>query len=114
MNLQHEEENARIMIQMRKLGLNIEPSDNSARRAPSTPAVSHDGARCHVPIRLSPCRACWNGRGFRAVQASPTTTASRATSRSPREAGRSVGAFDRPRCATACTTTSSRRDEPDC
>ena len=37
----HEEENARFMIQMRKIGLKVEPvgETTSARRPPSTPAA---------------------------------------------------------------------------
>jgi branched-chain amino acid transport system substrate-binding protein len=53
----HEEENARIMIQMRKLGLNVEPvGDNlCAQTTIDAGGDAMNGARCHVPMTaLSP------------------------------------------------------------
>jgi branched-chain amino acid transport system substrate-binding protein len=53
----HEEENARIMIQMRKLGLQIEPvGDNlCAQTTIDAGGEAMNGARCHVPMTaLSP------------------------------------------------------------
>src|SRR5207245_10060514 len=53
----HEEENARIMIQMRKLGLNVEPvGDNlCAQTTIDAGGEAMNGARCHVPMTaLSP------------------------------------------------------------
>jgi branched-chain amino acid transport system substrate-binding protein len=53
----HEEENARIMIQMRKMGLNIEPlGDNlCAQTTIDAGGDAMNGARCHVPMTaLSP------------------------------------------------------------
>ena len=53
----HEEENARIMIQMRKLGLKVEPvGDNlCAQTTIDAGGEAMNGARCHVPMTaLSP------------------------------------------------------------
>jgi branched-chain amino acid transport system substrate-binding protein len=53
----HEEENARIMIQMRKLGLSVEPvGDNlCAQTTIDAGGDAMNGARCHVPMTaLSP------------------------------------------------------------
>jgi branched-chain amino acid transport system substrate-binding protein len=53
----HEEENARIMIQMRKLGLGVEPvGDNlCAQTTIDAGGDAMNGARCHVPMTaLSP------------------------------------------------------------
>jgi branched-chain amino acid transport system substrate-binding protein len=53
----HEEENARIMIQMRKMGLNLEPlGDNlCAQTTIEAGGDAMNGARCHVPMTaLSP------------------------------------------------------------
>jgi branched-chain amino acid transport system substrate-binding protein len=53
----HEEENARIMIQMRKLGLKVEPiGDNlCAQTSIDAGGEAMNGARCHVPMTaLSP------------------------------------------------------------
>jgi branched-chain amino acid transport system substrate-binding protein len=53
----HEEENARIMIQMRKLGLRVEPvGDNlCAQTTIDAGGEAMNGARCHVPMTaLSP------------------------------------------------------------
>jgi branched-chain amino acid transport system substrate-binding protein len=53
----HEEENARIMIQMRKLGLKVEPvGDNlCAQTTINAGGEAMNGARCHVPMTaLSP------------------------------------------------------------
>jgi branched-chain amino acid transport system substrate-binding protein len=53
----HEEENARIMIQMRKMGLNVEPlGDNlCAQTTIDAGGDAMNGARCHVPMTaLSP------------------------------------------------------------
>lgn len=53
----HEEENARIMIQMRKLGLKAEPvGDNLCAQSTITAGGdAMNGARCHVPMTaLSP------------------------------------------------------------
>jgi len=53
----HEEENARIMIQMRKLGLTVEPvGDNlCAQTTIDAGGDAMNGARCHVPMTaLSP------------------------------------------------------------
>jgi branched-chain amino acid transport system substrate-binding protein len=53
----HEEENARIMIQMRKLGLKVEPvGDNLCAQTTITAGGdAMNGARCHVPMTaLSP------------------------------------------------------------
>ena len=53
----HEEENARIMIQMRKLGFNVEPvGDNlCAQTTIDAGGDAMNGARCHVPMTaLSP------------------------------------------------------------
>jgi branched-chain amino acid transport system substrate-binding protein len=53
----HEEENARIMIQLRKLGLNVEPvGDNlCAQTTIDAGGDAMNGARCHVPMTaLSP------------------------------------------------------------
>jgi branched-chain amino acid transport system substrate-binding protein len=53
----HEEENARIMIQMRKLGLKVEPvGDNlCAQTTVDAGGEAMTGARCHVPMTaLSP------------------------------------------------------------
>jgi branched-chain amino acid transport system substrate-binding protein len=81
----HEEENARIMIQMRKLGLKVEPvGDNlCAQTTIDAGGEAMNGARCHVPMtRSRPCRACWRwGSASRSGSAAcPTTTGSRATS----------------------------------
>jgi branched-chain amino acid transport system substrate-binding protein len=53
----HEEENARLMIQMRKMGLKIEPvGDNlCAQTTINAGGDAMNGARCHVPMTaLSP------------------------------------------------------------
>jgi branched-chain amino acid transport system substrate-binding protein len=53
----HEEENARIMIQMRKMGLKVEPlGDNlCAQTTIDAGGDAMNGARCHVPMTaLSP------------------------------------------------------------
>ena len=53
----HEEENARLMIQMRKLGLKVEPvGDNlCAQTTIDAGGEAMNGARCHVPMTaLSP------------------------------------------------------------
>jgi branched-chain amino acid transport system substrate-binding protein len=53
----HEEENARIMIQMRKMGLSVEPlGDNlCAQTTIDAGGDAMNGARCHVPMTaLSP------------------------------------------------------------
>jgi branched-chain amino acid transport system substrate-binding protein len=53
----HEEENARIMIQMRKMALNVEPlGDNlCAQTTIDAGGDAMNGARCHVPMTaLSP------------------------------------------------------------
>jgi branched-chain amino acid transport system substrate-binding protein len=53
----HEEENARIMIQMRKMGLNVEPlGDNlCAQTTIDAGGEAMNGAKCHVPMTaLSP------------------------------------------------------------
>jgi branched-chain amino acid transport system substrate-binding protein len=53
----HEEENARIMIQLRKLGLRVEPvGDNlCAQTTINAGGEAMNGARCHVPMTaLSP------------------------------------------------------------
>ena len=53
----HEEENARIMIQMRKIGLTVEPvGDNlCAQTTIDAGGDAMNGARCHVPMTaLSP------------------------------------------------------------
>ena len=53
----HEEENARLMIQMRKLGLKVEPvGDNlCAQTTINAGGEAMNGARCHVPMTaLSP------------------------------------------------------------
>jgi branched-chain amino acid transport system substrate-binding protein len=53
----HEEENARLMIQMRKLGLKVEPvGDNlCAQSTIDAGGEAMNGARCHVPMTaLSP------------------------------------------------------------
>ena len=53
----HEEENARIMIQLRKLGLKVEPvGDNlCAQSTINAGGDAMNGARCHVPMTaLSP------------------------------------------------------------
>jgi branched-chain amino acid transport system substrate-binding protein len=53
----HEEENARLMIQMRKLGLTLEPvGDNlCAQTTINAGGEAMNGARCHVPMTaLSP------------------------------------------------------------
>ncbi len=53
----HEEENARIMIQLRKLGLKVEPvGDNlCAQTTIDAGGEAMNGARCHVPMTaLSP------------------------------------------------------------
>jgi branched-chain amino acid transport system substrate-binding protein len=53
----HEEENARLMIQMRKLGLKVEPvGDNlCAQTTINAGGDAMNGARCHVPMTaLSP------------------------------------------------------------
>jgi branched-chain amino acid transport system substrate-binding protein len=53
----HEEENARLMIQMRKLGLRVEPvGDNlCAQTTINAGGDAMNGARCHVPMTaLSP------------------------------------------------------------
>jgi branched-chain amino acid transport system substrate-binding protein len=53
----HEEENARLMIQMRKLGLRVEPvGDNlCAQTTIDAGGEAMNGARCHVPMTaLSP------------------------------------------------------------
>jgi branched-chain amino acid transport system substrate-binding protein len=64
----HEEENARIMIQMRKLGLNIEPvGDNlCAQTTIDAGGDAMNGARCHVPMTaLSPVPSMMDmGRRF--------------------------------------------------
>ncbi len=48
----HEEENARVMIQLRKLGLNVEPvGDNLCAQTSIDPAGDAiNGAKCHVPM----------------------------------------------------------------
>jgi branched-chain amino acid transport system substrate-binding protein len=53
----HEEENARLMIQMRKMGLKVEPiGDNlCAQTTINAGGEAMNGARCHVPMTaLSP------------------------------------------------------------
>jgi len=53
----HEEENARLMIQMRKLGMKVEPvGDNlCAQTTINAGGEAMNGARCHVPMTaLSP------------------------------------------------------------
>jgi branched-chain amino acid transport system substrate-binding protein len=53
----HEEENARLMIQMRKLGMNVEPvGDNlCAQTTINAGGEAMNGAKCHVPMTaLSP------------------------------------------------------------
>jgi branched-chain amino acid transport system substrate-binding protein len=53
----HEEENARLMIQMRKMGLKVEPvGDNlCAQTTINAGGDAMNGARCHVPMTaLSP------------------------------------------------------------
>jgi branched-chain amino acid transport system substrate-binding protein len=64
----HEEENARIMIQMRKLGLNVEPvGDNlCAQTTIDAGGEAMNGARCHVPMTaLSPVPSMMDmGRRF--------------------------------------------------
>ncbi|MFI5342527.1 MAG: ABC transporter substrate-binding protein, partial [Candidatus Methylomirabilales bacterium] len=48
----HEEENARVMIQLRKLGLNLEPvGDNLCAQTSIDPGGdAMNGAKCHVPM----------------------------------------------------------------
>jgi branched-chain amino acid transport system substrate-binding protein len=64
----HEEENARIMIQMRKLGLKVEPvGDNlCAQTTIDAGGDAMNGARCHVPMTaLSPVPSMMDmGRRF--------------------------------------------------
>ena len=64
----HEEENARIMIQMRKLGLGVEPvGDNlCAQTTIDAGGEAMNGARCHVPMTaLSPVPSMMDmGRRF--------------------------------------------------
>jgi branched-chain amino acid transport system substrate-binding protein len=57
MSYNHEEENARVMIQMRKLGLSVEPvGDNlCAQTTIDAGGAAMNGAKCHVPMTaLSP------------------------------------------------------------
>jgi len=65
----HEEENARIMIQLRKLGLNVEPvGDNLCAQTAIDPGGdAMNGARCHVPMTAaSPVPGMMDvGRRFR-------------------------------------------------
>ena len=64
----HEDENARIMIQMRKLGLGVEPvGDNlCAQTTIDAGGEAMNGARCHVPMTaLSPVPSMMDmGRRF--------------------------------------------------
>ncbi|MBI3455709.1 MAG: amino acid ABC transporter substrate-binding protein [Candidatus Rokubacteria bacterium] len=64
----HEEENARIMIQMRKMGLGVEPvGDNlCAQTTIDAGGEAMNGARCHVPMTaLSPVPSMMDmGRRF--------------------------------------------------
>lgn len=56
----HEEENARMMIQIKKLGLNVETvGDNlCAQTTVDAGGAAMDGAKCHVPMTaLSPIPA---------------------------------------------------------
>lgn len=65
----HEEENARIMIQLRKLGLSVEPvGDNLCAQTAIDPGGdAMNGARCHVPMTAaSPVPGMMDvGRRFR-------------------------------------------------
>ena len=112
----HEEENARIMIQMRKLGLKVEPvGDNlCAQTTIDAGGEAMNGARCHVPMTaLSPVPShAGDGQALPgALRARPRPQRLQGVHRRPSDQGGRRSGWapsTRPRSATASTTTSSR------
>ena len=113
----HEEENARFMIQLRKIGLTVEPvGDNLCAQTTITPGgEAVNGARCHVGLTARLAGAA-DGRHEQALpgEIQPRARPQRLQGlhrRAPAQGGRRargrLGPGQGPRAA--CTTTCSRR-----